>query len=120
MFHVKHSFKESEEYSMKTITINGVDFELIKPRIAEVKPFRGWFCDEEAIFNCYDRPSLAKIGIWNSWLKWARDTDGIVAFEITSYNCMQFTIGGGYVDDNGDEYVLYITRAHNRAYKVTN
>lgn len=103
---------------MKTLTINGVDFQLINPRKYEVKPFTGWFCDENAIFNCYERPSLSKIRIWNDWLKWARDTEGVFGFEILSYNCMQFTIGGGYKDEKGKEYVIYITKAHNRIYPV--
>ena len=103
---------------MKTLNINGVVFEVVKPR-KEVKPFSGWFCDENDIFNCYDRPSVYKIGIWNSWLKWARNTDGVVAFEITSYNCMQFTIGGLYVDDNGNEFNIYITKAHNKLIQYT-
>lgn len=102
---------------MKTIEINGVTFELIKPR-NEVRPFSGWFCDESAIFCHYDRPSIYKVDIWKSWLNWARNTDGVTAFEITSANGFQFTIGGLYTDDNGDEYNIYITKAHNRLYKV--
>lgn len=102
---------------MKTITINGMNFQLIKPR-NEVEPFTGWMCDEREIFMCYKCPSVYKIEIWNSWLKWARETDGVYGFEISSHNPMTFTITGGYLDEDGNEYVLYITKSYNRAYLV--
>jgi len=102
---------------MKTIDINGCTFEVIKPR-NEVRPFVGRFCDESAIFCHYDRPSISKVKIWKSWLDWAHETDGVVSFEICSSNDYQFTIAGLYIDDNGDEYNIYITKAHNRLYKV--
>lgn len=102
---------------MKTIKINGEIFEVIKPR-NKVRPFSGWFSDESAIFCHYDRPSIYKVNIWKSWLDWAKRTDGVIAFEITSVNIFQFTIGGLYTDENGDEYNIYITKAHNRLYKV--
>ena len=102
---------------MKTLELNGVKFQLINPR-KPIEPFSGWFCDEQAIFCCYEHPSIYKIGIWNGWLKWARETVGVCAFEITSHNCMTFTIGGLYTDENGHEYNLYITKSSNKAYKV--
>lgn len=104
---------------MEKLTINGETFEVIRTRKHIVKPFRGWFCDESAIFNAYERPSIYKIEIWKSWLKWARETEGVKAFEITSHNCMQFTIGGLYVDESGKEYNIYITKCYNKLYPVT-
>lgn len=102
---------------MKTININGENFQLIKPR-NKINPFSGWFCDEQAIYMAYERPSIYKVAIWNEWLKWSRETDGVTAFEITSHNCYMFTIGGEYTDENGQEYVFYITPSSNKAYQV--
>lgn len=102
---------------MRTLELNGVTFKVTKPR-NPVRPFSGWFCDENAIYNCYDRPSEYKVAIWNDWLKWARETDGVTGFEISSYNCMQFTISGFYVDENGNEYNIYITKSRNELIKV--
>ena len=102
---------------MKTNTINGVTFEVIIPR-KEVSPFSGCFVDENAIFYAYERPSIYKVKIWLDWLKWARNTEGVKAFEITSHNCFQFTICGLYVDETGTEYNIYITKCHNQLIKV--
>ena len=97
---------------MKQLVLNGVTFKVTNPR-TPVRPFSGWFCDENEIFNCYERPSLTKIAIWNDWLKWARETEGV-----TGYNCMQFTISGFYVDENGNEYNIHIIKSRNELIKV--
>ena len=104
---------------MKTITINNVEFELIKPR-KKVEPFIGYHCDENCIFYHYDRPSQTKINIWQKWVKWSNTCEHgkVWAFEIAAHNCMMFTIAGLYEDEDGNEYNLYITRDHNRAYPV--
>ncbi len=102
---------------MRTIIINGREFELIVKRTS-VNRVSGWFCDDNCIFNWYERPSITKVNIWKNWLNWARETDGISVFEIGSANSMQFTIQGLYTDESGREYNLYITREHNRAYLV--
>lgn len=102
---------------MRTFELNGITFELITPRYT-INPYHGYFCDENCIFNWYDRPSIYKVEIWRDWLNWARETEGIKAFEISSANGFQFTIGGLYIDENGNEYNIYITRDHNRIFKV--
>ena len=102
---------------MKTYTLNGETFELIRPRNS-VTAFVGRFCDENAIFYAYERPSIYKIEIWKEWLKWARNTDGIETFEITSHNVFQFTIGGLYIDELGHEYNIYITKRHKQLIEV--
>ena len=102
---------------MKTFTINGETFEVIKPR-RKVYAYRGWFCDEYAIFYAYGRPSIYKIGIWRDWVKWARNTEGVKSFEITGHNGFQFTIGGLYVDENGKEFNIYITKCHRQLIEV--
>ena len=102
---------------MKTIEINGRTFEVIKPR-NEVRKHIGNLGSKSDIYSEYGRPSIYKVEIWESWLDWAYTTDGVVSFEICSSNGFQFTIDGLYIDDNGDEYNIYITKAHNRLYKV--
>ena len=102
---------------MKTIKLNGVTFEVIKPR-NEVHKYIGTLGSKSDIRQYYGRPSIYKVAIWESWLDWANTTNGVVSFEICSSNGFQFTIAGLYVDENGDEYNIYITKAHNRLYKV--
>ena len=102
---------------MRKITINGVDFELTIPRNT-VNPVCGVFGTNEDIFHWYQRPSIYKVNIWEEWLQWATETEGIMVFEITSANCNTFAIKGIYMDENGQAYNLWITKAHNRAIKV--
>ena len=102
---------------MRKIEINGVNFELIKPRHAIAANY-GRFGIESDIFDFYDRPSQYKIGIWKSWLDWARDNDNVVSFHISAANCKQFSICGCVQTPDGHIYDLRITKDHNRAYLV--
>jgi len=102
----------------RTIEINNVTFELTVPRKEVSAIEREKWDGMNAIFECYDRPSIYKQQIWNDWYLWSIKTIGVRSFYISGYNCMRFTISGLYEDENGNKYNLYITRDHNRAILV--
>ena len=102
----------------KTMQINGVTFELTIPREEVHAIKRDRWDDFNAIFKCYERPSIYKQDIWGGWFKWAVDTIGVRSFYISGHNCMQFSIRGLYEDAYGVQYNLHITRDHNRAILV--
>lgn len=106
---------QPKEYTMKTITIGNIDFELTIPRKRIAKPVTGFLGSREDIFQWYERPSIYKVDIWHDWLDWAYTTDGVIVFEICSANCNTFSIHGYYIADDGKCYNLWITKAHNRA-----
>lgn len=105
---------------MKTIEINGIDFEVKRPRKnkLELETVLRWV-DRYAgrtIYDCYDRPSHAKQSIYDSWLNWyTEDTqDRVDYFGVSGYNCMSFSLQAIYYGDYGI-YLLSITKAHNTA-----
>lgn len=100
---------------MKTITINGRIFELLESKDT-VYPARARFDSSDAIYKVYERPSQIKVSIWHDWRNWGLCHE-ILGLEISSYNCMQFTITG-LAEIDGEYYNLRITKCHNRAYKV--
>ena len=70
------------------------------------------------LYQCYDKPSFAKINIYDFWYDYF-SKNGAKDFNhgIVSYNCMQFTYGG-YIEYNNQLYYAHITKAYNRLYKV--
>ena len=98
--------------------INGVTFELTIPRKEVWVIKREKWDGFNAIYECYNKPSVYKVEIWEDWYKWAISTVGVRSFYISGYNCMQFSISGRYEDENGNVYNLHITRDHNRAILV--
>ena len=103
---------------MKIFTINGIDFEMQNNSITDTiftNLLYGKHCD---LFDYYERPSQTKINIWDSWVEWFCQTDGILSWSVCGANSNQFSIEATYQDINGDCYKLYITKAHNRIYRV--
>lgn len=98
---------------MKSITINGKNFELGKPYTnMDVPRF-----SMRDIDDVYARPSTRKRVIFDNWLNWFVDNDGYCG--IKSYNSNFFTIEGVVVDnETRKRYYCYITYAHNRAYEI--
>lgn len=92
---------------MKTITIDGVTFEVKKSFNLE---FMG-----EDIYEAYNKPSETKIKLWEKWERWF-GLKGICSY-INSYNTFTFTIGAYilYTHPNGKKYNVYfkITPKHN-------
>ena len=110
---------------MRTLTIYGVDFEVIKPKKSNIAIFDRLLTmsDCRTLHECYAKPSQAKLNIWDWWKSWftqVLDFEG-VSFKqfcgVTSYNSNFFTLHG-LLTYNGEDYIVYITHAHNRLIKV--
>lgn len=96
---------------MKTITINGKDFELCgTTNRCTVK--------QRDIRDCYANPSATKMQIWFNWVTWFLEA-GIFEYGVSSYNCNFFSINAIYYDkETKKEYMLVITAKHDKAYEI--
>ena len=96
----------------ETITLNGVRFTLdTKDVTSETSISR------RDVSDCYGRPSLTKLAIFNEWSNWFLNNDGYCG--VSSYNCNFFTIHGYVTDkETGKRYYCYITKAHNTCIEV--
>ena len=105
--------------SRKTIELNGVDFEYMGES-TDIAMTGSCYIRND-ILDAYSRPSSYKVRIWNSWCQWAEDIDDMsnsyAWIEITHHNSMTFTISGQICIDNVP-YKVYITKAHNRAWRL--
>ena len=103
----------------KYMEINGMDFEVIKPRKWNVKAAIERLAREprKDLYSHYERPSAKKVGIWNKWLDWALESP-VNALTVSSASPFQFTINGILYNPETDEDIglLHITKAHNRLY----
>lgn len=98
---------------MNIITINNERFELGKSMTAMDVPN----INRRDIDDCYARPSMTKLSIFNEWSNWFINNDGYCG--VMSYNSNFFTINGIVTDkESGKRYYCYITHAHNRAYEI--
>ena len=83
------------------------------------------------IHDCYERPSIYKIGIYNDWKGMVEEHDRNMGyntkvtsrcFTVSSYNCMQFTLSALVVlphyahNDVGRVYSLYVTKCNSFLY----
>ena len=67
--------------------------------------------------SCYNRPSQAKISIYNSWYNTIANNSDILDFGVSSYNCNIFTINS-IIKLQNKKYYLHITPVKNECYKV--
>lgn len=85
------------------------------------------------IYDAYQKPSEAKVYIWNEWVQWARDvntfddTYEVHDLRISSANCFMFTVCAIIrefaEDDSGNRltvatYIMRVTKNHNYLYKL--
>ena len=104
---------------MKTLTLNGHTFKVTRPRKDIPSNCTCGMGSENSIYEHYGRPSDTKVAIWESWLKWAKETDGVTDFNICSANGYMFTIHGFYYDEENDHgYNIYITPSKNELIEV--
>ena len=97
----------------ETMTINRERFEVNTIDIEVENCLRGY----HDIYEAYDNPSEIKKAIWYDWKAWFTSNGGYC--QIVSHNCMQFSIAGYVTDeDTKERYYCYITKAHNKAWKV--
>lgn len=63
------------------------------------------------IYDAYARPSTAKTRSYYSWLDWIYEHfDVSKAVKILGHNCMQYTLGFEYTDENGVVCFAKVTR----------
>lgn len=77
----------------------------------------------DTLWDAYDRPSTAKIEIYDTWKKWFIElgqSAGVAGYDwwISSKNTFGFSITGYVVYEDGTAQAFYITRDHNRMYKM--
>lgn len=85
------------------------------------------------IYDAYQKPSEAKVYIWNEWVSWAKDvnmlngTYEVRDLRIGSASCFMFTIVATIrefaVDETGNRiavatYIMRVTKYHNYLYKL--
>ena len=92
----------------KNIELGGVIFEECKPILHSEATW-----STRRLEDCYDKPSVYKIEIWNDWSNWFKQFDEC-HFGVSSYNGFMFTIDG-VICDNDQWYHIYITKTHNFA-----
>ena len=104
----------------------GVDFEMKRKAVDLDEVTRclgtpwGHYRD---IMDAYTNPSATKRVIWSDWNEWLNEIAKDPTVEkcdmwISSRNCMQFSITGYVTYKSGFGYAFYITRDHNRLYKL--
>lgn len=107
---------------MRTIEINGVTFEVTRPRnmvITHERFLDLYFADTITLDDCYARPSHIKELIYASWYNWFSDEITRKCFEdmkwigVNSYNGFMFTLCA-CVSMVGVDYIMEITPSHNR------
>ena len=98
-----------------TKDINGMTFEIIKPRTPHLYHILYGIGTNDEIFKHYTKPSTTKQEIWKQWVQWANNTKGVVGLHISGANCNTFSIKGWYIEYN-KIYYIYITKSHNRMY----
>lgn len=96
----------------KTITINGREFEVTKREYKNM-------CDVirtagRTLNYYYNRPSTTKEAINNEWFLWRCETPNINFWGVSGANTSTFSYTAHYTEGE-HEYILYITRDHNRA-----
>lgn len=105
----------------KTMTINGVDFEVLKPFKQGAEKIV--YYSNRTLTDCYERPSQAKRSIYHWWEEWYYslpiiDIDiNATSFGVHSFNSMMFTLTFP-ITINGKQYHCYITPKHNYIQKL--
>lgn len=86
--------------------VNGKKFEIMKPIDKPTLRFRS------RLDSCYDRPSPAKLAIYEDWEYYVRHSfDDFCNFGVESYNTYMFTLGWSTPDG---EY--HVTKIHKEFY----
>jgi len=69
-----------------------------------------------SIYQAYEKPSEEKVRIYRMWLNKIIDkfNSDILTIRIIGCNCMQFSLGFIFKDEQGIENFAYITKDNNR------
>lgn len=112
---------------MSKLSINGVDFQVIKPRdmiTMNEKWYDEFFKDSKSLQDCYTKPSSSKQFIFNKWFNWWSEccTTGLIQdrhwLGVTSFNCRMFTIGAVF-EYNNIRYIMHVTKSSNKLYQCS-
>ena len=87
------------------ILINGVEFEKVRGSVNDINT------NLKDIYQCYDRPSQAKVSIYNDWCDFAKKVDAS-NWGIASYNANIFTFDFCFKYED-KKYYAHITPCHN-------
>ena len=108
---------------MRTININGVEFEAYKETTEDIESAVRYFINWGfgSIYDAYEKPSRYKVEIWEEWLDWARncfdENFNISRMCITGPTSQHFSIKAVIYDENYDlRGYLWITKLHKRVY----
>lgn len=97
------------------IVVGGLLFD-----VYHVRPDEVWNSPRrKTLGECYERPSSAKVKIFNDWDKWVYDTPEASGLGITSYNTFGFTLRADYKFDPKTltvEGEFVITKTNNKLY----
>ena len=96
----------------KVVVLNGKEFRL-KGKIFSHDIYES----RRTIYDCYDKPSQAKVAIWESWVDWALYIDTEAMLWVNSFNYNMFTISGIIGTEIGVCY-LYITKTRQELWLV--
>lgn len=99
----------------KTINIGNEYFTLHTRTTVDASKLGNYSNSTADIYKFYEKPSKAKVSIWNEWVEWAKENNAEIS--IASGNHHTFTIQGKVTVDNVLYYV-YITKTANHLYKV--
>ncbi len=99
---------------MKTITINGREFEAIhSDNYCNVYNFH---YEGKTLNKFYKKSSKVKQEIYEDWHKWASETDEVEYFQVRGANGFTFTLEALYVKNNQVLGYILITKSHNYLY----
>lgn len=96
------------------MNVNGIDFEVEKSLndvMEKAYSLPGCMYTYYDIFEAYERPSSAKVSIFNEWRDFVQQVDGY-GLKIVSRNKFMFTLCFNFEQD-GHKFFAYITPSHN-------
>lgn len=69
-----------------------------------------------SIYGAYEKPSEEKVRVYRIWINRIIDKfdDAIFTLRIIGHNCMQFSLGFIFKDEQGIENFAYITKDNDR------
>ena len=93
----------------KYVEIEGVKFEKVRGSVNHNTNLK-------TLYEAYERPSQAKVSIYNKWVEYAKKVDAN-NYGIASFNCMMFTFDFMF-SFNDVIYYAHITPSNNYLYEV--
>lgn len=108
---------------MKTMELNYETFEVVIPKKSNIQWYNKILCgSRKDLYDCYKKPSDIKQGIYEFWTDWYYElkSENIVLVEplsVQGANSNTFSLVG-IVNIDFEDYIIHITKCHNRLIKV--